>query len=201
MAPPCRSLIEQEESFPPNPADESTPLGKNWGVVCSGVSCAVLLRCTLSLSMMINKPKYLGSPCSLEYPGVPSSCGGSFPWIFHGPARAGFHRVRNQRAFCWTWGICCCGSGCPGAAAARRLCQFSSSRKALCCAWREGPGKLCASLESRTASRLHAGRGWDAVSAPVSRKYPQSSAHAAVPFPVDMVYCPATGRFFLFPLK
>lgn len=75
VAPPWWSLNEQEESFPQThrvAANENTPL-KKWGAVCSVVSCAVTLQRIPSLSMIKNKPKYLGFPCSLlEYPGVPS---------------------------------------------------------------------------------------------------------------------------------
>lgn len=78
-----------------------------------------------------------------------------------------------------TSGICCwgCVPGCPGVPAALHPLLFSISRKALCCSQRGEAVKLCNSLEKFTASELCAGRGrgWDAVSAPGSRKYLQSS--------------------------
>lgn len=68
-APPCRTLNEQEESFPRThrvAANENAPLRENGGAVCSDVSYALTLHRVLSPSVMKNKRKYLGFPCPLE---------------------------------------------------------------------------------------------------------------------------------------
>lgn len=179
VAPPCRALNKQEESFPQThrvAANENTPLRKNWGAVCSDVSYAVILQCILSLSLIKNKPKYLGFPCSLEYPGVPSR-----RWFFS----LDFPRASEGRSF--KWRRTSEPSARPQASAAAGACpavpvflllfiRFCSlPQEKQCVAHGEGEQKSSATCWRHLQLCAGRGRGWDAVSTPVSRKYLQSS--------------------------
>lgn len=148
--------------------------------------------------MIKNKLKYLGFPCSLEYPGVLSR-----RWFFpldFPRASKGF----SGEPFARPLASAAVGArpALPGSCCSSLL-FFSVSGKSSPCSQRGGAAKLCSSLEKCAAGELE-GEGGGMLPphqrAENTHRAP-CSAHAAVLLPGGHGCCPTAGRFFHFSVE